>query len=102
MTEKTDIDLTGLDVPGYIKFTIKADDTIENSTVHEAFKEMARIECGNDYTLALRKLLEYYERDAKFASLYDLIADLSVRVSELEALASQTVEQPEEEDGGTF
>lgn len=96
-----DIDLKGLDVPGYVKFTIKADDNIENNTVHEAFKEMAKVECGNDYTLALRKLLEYYERDAKFDSLYSLIVELDQRITVIEqALSDEPVE--EEEDGGSF
>lgn len=94
-----DIDLKGLDVPGYVKFTIKADDNIENNTIHEAFKEMARVECGNDYTLAIRKLLEYYERDAKFDSLYHLIVELDQRITVIEQSLLDEPEESEDDEG---
>ena len=87
---------------GFIRFSIKADDTEENQKVHEAFKEFCKIECDNNYTLGLRKLLEYIEEDAKYASMQMNIESINSRVSDIETKISQPKEEKEKEDGDVF
>ena len=67
----------------FIRFSIKADDTEENQKVHDAFKEFCKVECDDNYTQGLRKLLEYYQEDFKFTSIWDRIGMLSGEVEQL-------------------
>jgi len=81
---------------GYIRFSIKAYDTIENKAVHTAFKQFSKIECDDNYTQGLRKLLEYFEGDFKYAMLSERINVLETKIEELK-------KQPEETDSpGAF
>lgn len=69
----------------YVFLGIRAEDTPRNAEIHRAFREMAAVECKNDRTLALAKLLEYYQADGKIEALWDKIKDLEYRIGELEA-----------------
>ena len=52
-----EIGLRDLNVPGFIRFSIRAPDTKENEFVHSEFKEYAKLYHRNDYTKALKELL---------------------------------------------
>jgi len=94
---------------GTIRFSIKAEDTLENLQVHCAFKNFCQVETDNNYTLGIRKLLEYYEADAKVNTIFTMLQDQSVA---LQDLASSVVEmqkpkvskeeEEESEDDGSF
>jgi hypothetical protein len=87
MVEKEDVEqsIREMPIPGYIRFSIKSNDTVENQNIHTAFKEYCKTECDNNYTLGLKFLLENYESDFKYTSLYDHIVNLTKRVNELES-----------------
>jgi hypothetical protein len=72
---ETDLDngLRTMADKGFIRFSIKANDTDENQRVHEAFKEFCNVECDGNYTQGLKILLKNYENDYRFDSLYELI-----------------------------
>jgi DNA-binding MarR family transcriptional regulator len=74
--------LKSISEEGYIRFSIKADDTEENVKVHNAFKQFAKVECDNNYTQALRKLMEYYEGDFKYEMLWNKISEIESRLDE--------------------
>jgi hypothetical protein len=96
---KDDIDMKGLDVPGYIYLKIRARDTEANAAVIQGFRQMAVIECDNDYTQTLAKLLEYYQADAKTEMLWEELRALKMLVAEL----SQKIEtKNKEEDDERF
>jgi hypothetical protein len=71
--------------PGTVRFSIKADDTMENMQVHAAFKDFCRVENDNNYTQGLRKLLEYYQSDAKIETIFNLIQEQNVALQDLTA-----------------
>jgi len=73
------------DSNGFISFGIKAQNTEDHSKTHEAFKEFAKMECGNDYTLALKTLLLYYQEDAKFEALWEYVKDIKFELDEIRA-----------------
>lgn len=92
-------ELRKMDAAGFIGFSIKAEDTEQNQKIHDAFRELARVECRDDYTAALELLLRYYEADAKTEMLWDAIQVLEHRIIELE----EADKAPRsEEDNGTF
>lgn len=93
-----DMDLNGLAEKGFVRFSIRAEDTEENKAVHLAFKDFCRAECDNNYTIGLRVLLQYYERDFKFEMLWDKIAALEEKLLKME---EKKVEKSEEK-GGMF
>ena len=74
-----------------IRFSIKADDTEENQRVHDAFKKFSEIETDNNYTLALRKLLEFWESDWRYEQLSYRIAEIESRISEPEKKEKEEV-----------
>jgi hypothetical protein len=89
-------------------FTIRADDTQENKNVHKAFKDFCKAETDNNYTLGLRKLLEYYQGDFKLELLHgelatqsSALADLRGSVIELSKKATQHP-QEDEDDSDAF
>lgn len=79
--DETSIDLHGLADKGFIRFSIKAEDTPENELIHNAFKQFAEIEADNNYTLGLRILLKNYEADYRF----------NILAMDLEALRDEIV-----------
>ena len=75
--------LDELNVPGFIRFSIKAKDTEGNQRVHDMFREFCKVEVDDNYTLGLKKLLEYYAEDYKFESLHLMIEELKAEIDEL-------------------
>lgn len=92
--------LRELGVPGFIFLRMRAEDTEQNQKIHNAFREFAEVECKNDYTLALGKLIEYYQADAKTEMLWEAILRVEQRVALIEAQLA--VPQPKEEERDTF
>ena len=86
-----------LPVTGFIRFSIKAEDTENNDMTHKAFKEFCRVECGNDYTLGIRTLLKAYEDDYRFESLWEKIQEVNSRIDKLEPKKEVKKEEVEEE-----
>ena len=84
--------------PGYIRFSIKADDTEENQAVHDAFKEFCKVETDNSYTQGLRKLMEYYQGDFKYELLNNAMNELRVLVDDLKSSVVSLNEKPKEEE----
>lgn len=85
----------------FIRFSIKANDTEENQKIHDAFREFCRVECDDNYTFGLRRLLENYQDDAKFEALWDKYMYLEAELSELKRKLEEP-EKPVEDDGGVF
>lgn len=102
MDEKRKVDeaIRQLPAEGFIRFSIKANDTAENQAIHDGFKEFARVECDDNYTLALKRLLEDYQGTAKFDVLYELIKALENDfISFKNSLKNK---EPEEKEKGMF
>ena len=99
-TEVKDMNLRDI-AQGYIRFSIKAEDTLENLQTHSAFKEFCRIETDNNYTLGIRKLMEYYQGDFKIEMLYNKIEETNILLADLRSsvisLSSETKEEKDEE-----
>lgn len=101
MDIETDLDkgMRQMSVRGHIRFSIKADDTEENQKVHDAFRAFAKLETDNNFTQALRKLLENLERDWKFEMVWNKLEELETKVA---ALGKPKSEEKEVRDNGTF
>ena len=84
-----EIDFKDLNEPGFIRFSIKAKDTEENKRVHDLFRDFCKSEADDNYTLGLKRLLEYYMEDFKFESLHLMIEELR---AEVDILKSKTDE----------
>lgn len=87
-TDMRDDGLRGM-AKGTVRFSIKADDTLENFHVHETFREFCRIECDNNYTQGLRKLLEYWEMEAKTSVIYEAISKHGMDIEELKTAIAE-------------
>jgi hypothetical protein len=95
--------LRDLPVTGFIRFSIKAENTARNQAIHDGFKLFAEQECGNDYTLALETLLKYYQDDARIESLWENYKYLRDEVDSIKVAIATKTEQPKDEDeGGAF
>ena len=90
--------------PGTVRFSIKADDTMENMQVHAAFKEFCKVETDNNYTQGLKKLLEYYQSDYKIEMIYSMINEQNATLADLRASVVDIQKKPvvEESDEGSF
>jgi hypothetical protein len=77
-----------------IRFSIKADDTEANQAVHDAFKDFATIECDNNYTQALKVLLQAYEDDWRFEQLNERLSEVERKL--FEPKTEEQVEKKEE------
>lgn len=84
-----EIDLKDLPGKGHISFFIKAPYTEENNTIHTAFRDFSKIEAADNYTMALKILLQSYDRDTKYIILGERIMELEVKVKELEDYIKQ-------------
>lgn len=91
-----DIDLRDLS-KGFIRFSIKAEDTEQNQEVHQDFKEFCRIETDNNYTLGLKKLLDTYSGDIKFEILYQEIQTLKNDIELLKVKPKENKDKDEDE-----
>ncbi len=97
---KTDVGDIGLRevAPGHVRFSIKAEDTLENLQVHSAFKEFCRIETDNNYTLGLKKLLEYYQGDFKLELLYNKMEELNMTLNAVQGSVVELQKKPQEDE----
>lgn len=94
----SDLKLDRLKVEGYTGFSIKDYDTEENRAVHKAFWEFCRVETNNNYTQGIRKLLEYYQNDAKYVALWDEIQALRAELEQLKGSLKKPAKEEQEED----
>jgi hypothetical protein len=96
---ETNLDNDGLrDIAkGTVRFSIKADDTLENLQVHSAFKEFCRIETDNNYTQGIRKLMEYFQSDYKYEMIVEKIGTMCAVSDDLRASIIELKETPKEE-----
>ena len=74
--------LKGMGVNGHVGFSVKAKDTDHNRSIVEAFLNFAKTECADNYTLAIKRLLESYQNDYKHELLYDEIERLKKELRE--------------------
>ena len=79
-----EIKLRDLTDNGFIRFSIKAKDTVENEEVHSQFRTFCKVECDDDYTLGLRTLMNYYSDRGMFEAMWDNLKELEARIVELE------------------
>ena len=98
--EEQEINLRALSNEGKIWFTIRANDTEQNSNIHKAFKLAAKQQYNDDYTMALKGLLELADGEAKFEMMYEKMVELNERITKLENNPVATKEV--EENTGTF
>jgi len=90
-----EMNLDKLGVQGYIRFSIKADDTPENTSVHDAFKEFCKAETDNNYTQGIRKLLEYYQSDFKYEAIWEAIKEIQ---NDIQMLKQETKKEVVEDN----
>lgn len=96
---ETDVDkgLQESGIEGFIRFSIKADNTEDNLMTHDGFKSFAEHEFDNNYTQAIKGLLKYWQGDAKTEMLWEAIKSLKEEILELRK--EQHSEKKEEESG---
>lgn len=87
--------LRQLPVEGYVFLNIRALNTEENNATFERFKEYSKKFCGNNYTLAIQRLMDTIADSEKYEQVFVQLADLNSRVSELER-GNSSEEQKEE------
>lgn len=83
MTNDVASALRSISKDGFIGFNIKAKNTEDNQETHDGFKQFAKNECGDDYTLALKTLLVYYQEEAKFEAIWEVVKQQQYRIDEL-------------------
>ena len=83
-----------------IPIKTSAKDTEENQKVHDAFRSFSKAECDDNYTQALRKLLEFYQGDYKFEAIWDKLVALEQEVTTLKK--PEELEKKDEGDFETF
>ena len=96
-TDMKDMQLNKI-AEGFDRYTIKYPDTEENKKTHEAFKDFCRTETDNNYTLGIRKLLEYYQSDFKYEMIYDRLEEQAVVLQELKASVIESQSKPKEDN----
>jgi hypothetical protein len=67
-------------------FKVSYNGTSANVSIHEKFKDFAERETDGVYILAIQKLLEAYEADWKYQSLFNEVQDLKVAYEELKVV----------------
>lgn len=104
--DENGIDLRGMAEKGFIRFSIKAEDTPENAAIHTAFKQFAEIEADNNYTMGLRILLKNYESDYRFDAVWRFCESLNDELTLLKTQLAKLQGVPEttmiEKDEGVF
>lgn len=88
-----------LPAKGFIRFSIKANDTNENQAIHDGFKKFCEVETDSNYTQGLKRLLEHIEMDYKYEALYDKIASQASDIVELKQEIKKLKEKPNKEEG---
>lgn len=105
-TDMKKMDLKSLSEDGCIRLVLKAKDTEVNQAVYEGFKEFCKIETDNNYTVGLRKLLEFYQMDYRNELIVNEINDLRVVLAEIktsvEGIVKKEVKVEEKNDQDSF
>ena len=83
------------DKDDYIGFSIKTEDTPESREAFDSFFTFAKTYTKNDYTTALRFLLEAWEQNKNLSMVYEKLTALENEVMEL-----KKVDKEPEEDSG--
>ena len=83
MSEFEKVNIRKLSDDGYIWFTIRAEDSEYNESIHSAFKGFCKEETRNDYTLGLKQLLEGYNVSRQVGALWGAFNNLEKEVVEL-------------------
>lgn len=92
-----------MDSPGFVRFSIKTENTEENIAVHDAFKEFCKAEADNNYTIGLRVLLKAYEEDYRFSILSEMINNMNEELTVLKnQIDGKKEEEEEDESSGVF
>jgi len=101
MEEKieTDIDkgLRTSGIPGFTRFSIKAEDTEENIATHAGFKSFCEHETANNFTLGLRKLLENWQGNSQTDMLWEMIKEIKEEILFLKQEINQKDDKKKEE-----
>jgi len=85
-------------VEGSIRFSIKAEDNEFNNDIHNKFKAYAYEVCGDDYTLALKLLLENVSIDYKYELISDKLSGMEQRIILMEGKLLDNIDKKEDED----
>lgn len=102
MEDEINKGLREMDVPGFIRFSIKTENTEANIAIHDEFKDFCRCESDNNYTIGLKMLMNNWKEDVKTALLMDKIEYLESQIDFLKDLVENKKEEVESEDNGTF
>lgn len=98
-------ELRKLPVEGFIWLHVRAVNTKNNSEIHEAFKQFAKEQCDDNYTIALKTLMGGYTTDDRSAILEREVQELKSSMLELKIRVKELEEKknPDSEDeDGTF
>jgi hypothetical protein len=99
---ENDIDLRKLSDDGYIRFSIKTKDTVQNEAIHEAYREFCRVHAKNDYTHGLHLLLRSFDFVSNINGLWKAIEDIEERVLAVEDSLNKEEEKEPIDDNGAF
>lgn len=99
-----DLDLKNISDEGFIKFTIRTEDNVNNANIHKAFKEFCYYETKNDYTVGLKRLMESYGISKQLGLLWSAVESLENKFSEIEVSkeADKETEVSDKEYEGAF
>lgn len=97
MDEKK-INLRELTDDGYIRFSIKAKDTVQNEAIHSAYREFCRVHAKNDYTWGLDLLLRSFDFVSNINGIWKAVEDLEERMIAVEDNFNRVPESEESED----
>jgi hypothetical protein len=102
--EKIEDALRKLPVEGFICLHIRAVNTKNNSEIHEAFRQFAKAECDDNYTIALKTLMGGFNSDSNYVELADKVAQLNAEVIQLTARIAELEHKNSNKDDedGTF
>lgn len=85
-----------------IYFKIGYNNSEANRKVHEAFVKFCEYETDGGYLQGIKKLLEFYSLDWKYATLHDKIEQLKEDVTKYKEQCLQVQKQEPEEKTKTF
>ena len=92
----TDV-LRNMGVDGFIGFSVKAKDTESNRATIKSFLEFAKVECDDNYTIAIRKLIEGNQRDYLFEVLSAKILELENKLNEVKGVKKEKDDKKNDE-----
>lgn len=98
----TEIELSYLKkygVDGRIGFNISSEDTEENAKIYKGFFHYAKSEHDNNFTLALRALLDNISADYKYELLLEKIVELEGNIQTLAEKSQRDIPKVEHSEG---